>query len=684
MSPTTASIAVGSTQQLTATIAPANATNQNVTWTSSNTAVATVGASGIVTAVGAGTATITVTTADGSKTATCAITAATVAVTGVTMSPTTASINTGGTQQLTATLAPANASNKSVTWTSSNTAIATVSATGLVTAIAAGTATITVKTADGSKTATCVVTVTAAPTFTVYFYPPAGWGTSIKIYWWDALPSGVLADGTWPGVNMTNDGNGWWSYTFTNVTSTNLIFNDGSNQTANLNRGTTGWYENNTWYNTNPGTPVSVTGVTVSPTSATLAGGATQQLTATIAPSNATNTTVTWSSSNTAIATVSSTGLVTAVAAGTATITVTTSDGSKTATSAITVSAVAVTGVTLSPTTASLTAGSTQQLTATVAPSNATNTAVTWSSSNTAVATVNSTGLITAVAAGTATITVTTTSGSKTATCAVTVTSSGTTTTYYNILNRWQANTYLYDGGNGQVKYGTSPSGNSNYQWAQVAGPTGYIFIVNRATGNMMDVEDQNGAIEANVGNSTWYSAMWSVVSTGDGWNYLENRWQTADWINIQALAGYAQYGGSAAGFYSAEWQFINGTPVSMAQSNDRNYLADSAAVANYNIATPNNGDPLVHSAVSPNGDGVNDVLTIDNITSYPDNKIMVMSTGGTKVFESSGYDNTTKTFDGHSSVTGIMVPQGTYFYVLQYKAKGIAKTKTGYIVIKY
>jgi len=121
-----------------------------------------------------------------------------------------------------------------------------------------------------------------------------------------------------------------------------------------------------------------------------------------------------------------------------------------------------------------------------------------------------------------------------------------------------------------------------------------------------------------------------------------------------------------------------------MAQSNDRNYLADSAAVANYNIATPNNGDPLVHSAVSPNGDGVNDVLTIDNITSYPDNKIMVMSTGGTKVFESSGYDNTTKTFDGHSSVTGIMVPQGTYFYVLQYKAKGIAKTKTGYIVIKY
>jgi gliding motility-associated-like protein len=683
MSPTTASIAVGSTQQLTATIAPANATNQNVTWSSSNTAVATVGTSGIVTAVGAGTATITVTTADGSKTATCAITAATVAVTGVTMSPTTASINTGGTQQLTATIAPANASNKAVTWTSSNTAIATVSATGLVTAVAAGTATITVKTTDGSKTATCAVTVTAAPTFTVYFFPPAGWGTGIKIYWWSALPSGVLADGTWPGVSMSGPVNGWYSYTFTNVTSTNLIFNDGSNQTVNLNRGTTGWYENGTWYNTNPGSPVAVTGVTVSPTSATLAVAATQQLTATIAPSNATNTAATWSSSNTAVATVSSTGLVTAVAAGTATITVTTSDGSKTATSAITVSAVAVTAVTLSPTTASLTAGSTQQLTATVAPSNATNKAVTYASSNTAIATVNSTGLITALAAGTATITVTTTSGSKTATCVVTVTSSGTTTTYYNILNRWQANTYLYDGGNGQVKYGTSPSGNNNYQWAQVTASTGYILIVNRGTGNMMNVEDQNGAIEATVGNNTWYSAMWSVVSTGDGWNYLENRWQTSDWINIQALAGYAQYSGSATGFYSAEWQFVNGTQVSMAQA-DRNFLADSAAVANYNINTPTNGEPLVHSALSPNGDGVNDVLTIDNIANYPDNKIMVMNTGGTKVFESAGYNNTTKTFDGHSSITGAMVPQGTYFYVLQYKAKGITKTKTGYIVLKY
>jgi uncharacterized protein YjdB len=88
------------------------------------------------------------------------------------------------------------------------------------------------------------------------------------------------------------------------------------------------------------GTPgnVAVTGVSVSPTSASLSVGATQQLTATVSPANATNKNVSWASSNAAVATVSASGLVTGIAAGTATITATTQDGAKTATSAITVS----------------------------------------------------------------------------------------------------------------------------------------------------------------------------------------------------------------------------------------------------------------------------------------------------------------------------------------------------------
>jgi hypothetical protein len=89
---------------------------------------------------------------------------ANIPATGVAVSPTTASIGIGATSQLTATVAPANATNKTVTWSSNNTAVATVNTSGLVTAVAAGTATITATTQDGGYPDNCFVTVTAAPT----------------------------------------------------------------------------------------------------------------------------------------------------------------------------------------------------------------------------------------------------------------------------------------------------------------------------------------------------------------------------------------------------------------------------------------------------------------------------------------------------------------------------------------
>ena len=164
VSPTTGSITVGGAAlELTATVAPEDATNKSVTWSSSDDTVATVSATGEVTAVGAGSATITVTTVDGSFTATCAVTvsAATVAVTGVTVSPKTDSLAVGDADiTLTATVAPADATNKNVTWSSSSDAIATVSDAGVVHAVGAGEATITVTTVDGSFTDTSVITVT--------------------------------------------------------------------------------------------------------------------------------------------------------------------------------------------------------------------------------------------------------------------------------------------------------------------------------------------------------------------------------------------------------------------------------------------------------------------------------------------------------------------------------------------
>ena len=169
---TSLGLTVGETDKLTATVNPGDATNQSVSWRSSNTGVAAVDNSGLVIAIGAGTATITVTTDDGGHTATCEVTVA-VPVSSVTLDKTTLGLTEGETYQLTATVNPGNASNKGVSWRSSNTGVATVGNNGLVTAIGAGTATITVTTDDGGHTATCEVTVTENISHDDVLYPTA-------------------------------------------------------------------------------------------------------------------------------------------------------------------------------------------------------------------------------------------------------------------------------------------------------------------------------------------------------------------------------------------------------------------------------------------------------------------------------------------------------------------------------
>jgi uncharacterized protein YjdB len=159
---TSTTMEVGDEETLTATVSPNDATNKNVTWESSDEDVATV-EDGVVTAVGVGTATITVkSVADNTKTATCTVTVNPTAVSSVALNKTSATVKVGKTLTLTPTISPVNATNKNVTWESSNTSVATVSDAGVVTGVAAGSATITVKTEDGNKTATCEVTVITA------------------------------------------------------------------------------------------------------------------------------------------------------------------------------------------------------------------------------------------------------------------------------------------------------------------------------------------------------------------------------------------------------------------------------------------------------------------------------------------------------------------------------------------
>ncbi len=147
---------VGDIDTLTASIEPSNASNNKITWSTSNSNIATV-SNGIVTAKSAGTATITVTTEDGGHTDACVVTV-TQTTSGVQLNKSSINLLVGDNDTLTATVLPSNAVNKNVTWSTSRASVATVS-NGKIKAVSAGTATITVTTKDGGYIDTCTVTV---------------------------------------------------------------------------------------------------------------------------------------------------------------------------------------------------------------------------------------------------------------------------------------------------------------------------------------------------------------------------------------------------------------------------------------------------------------------------------------------------------------------------------------------
>lgn len=375
------------TYTLKATISPSNASNKKVKWTTSNKNVATVSSSGKITAKKKGTATITCTAQDGSKKkATCKVTVTKkVNVKSVKLNNTSVQLKRGDKTTLKATISPSNASNKSVSWSSSNKNVAKVDSKGKVTAVANGTATITCKTKDKGKTATCKVTV--SNTIKV---------TSVKLN----KTAATLAKGktltltaTVSPSNATNK-KVTWSSSNTKVATVNS-----SGKVTAVAAGTatiTCKTNNNNKTATCKITvsPTKVTGISIAKTAFLYPGNSTK-LTATIAPSNADNKTVKWTSSNSNVATVDSTGTVRAVAPGTVNITCTAQDGSKkSATCKVTVGT-PVSDVKIKTTETSLNAwyvGKTSQLTAVIEPSNATNKTVTWKSDNEKVATVDANG----------------------------------------------------------------------------------------------------------------------------------------------------------------------------------------------------------------------------------------------------------------------------------------------------
>lgn len=295
----------GETAALTATVAPEDASDKAVVWSSSDETVATVDAQGVVTAVKTGTATLTASHASGLS-ATCEVTVTTPAE-SITVDKEAIALRKGETAALVATVGPEDADDKTVTWSSSDEAVATVDAEGVVTAVKSGTATITAADVEG-HTASCEVSVTS---------PAAG--------------------------------------------------------------------------------------VTLDLEEVTVAKGQTVTLTATVAPEDADEKAVTWSVADESVATVSQTGVVTGVKSGETTVTATDVNGNA-ATCAVKVVTPA-TGITLDPIETSVIEGKTFVITATVLPADADDKTLEWSSSDETVATVSDKGEVTGVMPGTANIT---------------------------------------------------------------------------------------------------------------------------------------------------------------------------------------------------------------------------------------------------------------------------------------
>lgn len=416
----------GETAVLVVSITPADAENKSVVWTSSNENVATVASDGKITAVSAGTAIITVKTVDGSFTASCTVTVEAkeevIPVSGVALDKTELTMVEGTVETLVATITPAEADNKKVTWSTSDEKVATIAADGTITAVSPGTATITVKAEDGDHTATCTVMVTKKVIsvsgvsldkteaalvegeilqLTATVAPAEAdnknliWTTS------DEKVATVTAEGSVTAVSpgtatitvKTEDG----GFTATCVLTVNKKV-------------------------------IAVTGVLLDKEIAYMAPGDVITLTATVVPDSADCKNVTWTSSLPEVANVDVDGKITAFDSGTAVITVTTADGAFQASCEVVVYQ-EVLSITLDMTDANVDEGKTLQLTATITPDYATDKSVKWESSNTAVATVSDKGLVTGVKAGEATITATAVDGGKKATCLIHVIGSAPGTT---------------------------------------------------------------------------------------------------------------------------------------------------------------------------------------------------------------------------------------------------------------
>lgn len=315
---------VGETESLAATVAPEDASDKSVVWSSGNSAVASV-SNGKVTANKPGSAVIKVVTNDLSKEAACTVTVKRHAE-SVELSQKEIKLYLGENRSLTATVLPSDASDKNVTWSSSNPNVATVSTAGNVVSKSVGTTVITVKTADGGHQASCHVTVLEPVVYatSLTITPQAlnmniGESASLTL---QMLPSNANEKLVWESDNesVARVVNGDITAVGVGVAK---IMVKGKNVTSNE-------------VTVTVIDKFAVTGVKLNESEKSLQVGDSFTLTATVLPEDARDKTVTWSSDKESVATVKD-GVVTAVSPGTAIIKVTAGAGAFSATCSVTV-----------------------------------------------------------------------------------------------------------------------------------------------------------------------------------------------------------------------------------------------------------------------------------------------------------------------------------------------------------
>ena len=552
LSESTVGIVEGSTYKLTATVLPENTTDsKSVSWSSSNSEVATVDANGTVTAKRAGTAVITATSTNG-KTAGCTVTVSKkeIPITEISLDKSSATLTEGETTTLVATVLPENTTyGKSVKWSSSNVAVATVDLMGKVTAKSAGTAIITAISENG-KTASCTITVNKKDTNITITEVRLNKSTETLTEGdTTTLTATVLPENTTDSKSVS-----WRS-------SNSEVATVDANGTVTAKRAGTAVITATSTNGKTAGCTVTVskkeipiTEVRLNKSTETLTEGETTTLTATVLPENTTDSkSVSWRSSNSEVATVDANGTVTAKRAGTAVITATSTNG-KTAGCTVTVSKkeIPITEISLDKSNATLTEGETTTLVATVLPENTTyGKSVKWSSSNVAVATVDLMGKVTAKSAGRAIITATSENG-KTASCIITVNKKDTYTGLKDV--------------DGQLKYFNNGNIDTTYTgFADYEGNRYYVsngIVDTTYTSLILDNENwvyiENGKVNSDYAGLVNYEGLWFYVDNGTiDWGYTGLADYNGIWFYVSG--GMVDWNYAGLTYYNDVWFYVSG-----------------------------------------------------------------------------------------------------------------------------